>query len=92
MNKKKKKTIATAAVGGGVLLGNNTRFLKTQQFSISKPSPVSVSEIGFLTSQWVASGFPTTHQNHSLLLSLPLSNLSSHVKSSPFLLFSFGLD
>ncbi|KAL9401337.1 hypothetical protein Peur_005186 [Populus x canadensis] len=49
--KKKKKTIATAAVGGGVLLGNNTRFLKTQQFSISKPSPVSVSEIGFLTSQ-----------------------------------------
>jgi len=31
-----------------VLLGNNTRFLKTQQFSISKHSPVSV---GFLTSQ-----------------------------------------
>ncbi|XP_052311108.1 50S ribosomal protein L28, chloroplastic-like [Populus trichocarpa] len=48
---KKKNTIATAAVGGGVLLGNNTRFLKTRQFSISKPSPVSVSEIGFLTSQ-----------------------------------------
>jgi hypothetical protein len=48
---KKRNTIATAAVGGGVLLGNNTRFLKTQQFSISKPSPVSVSEIGFLTSQ-----------------------------------------
>ncbi|KAJ6903690.1 hypothetical protein NC651_021003, partial [Populus alba x Populus x berolinensis] len=49
--KKKKIKIATAAVGGGVLLGNKTRFLKTQQFSISKPSPVSVSEIGFLTSQ-----------------------------------------
>ncbi|KAH8499486.1 hypothetical protein H0E87_018101 [Populus deltoides] len=46
--KKKKNTVATAAIREGVLLGNNTRFLKTQQFSISKPSPVSE---GFLTSQ-----------------------------------------
>ncbi|CAK7327296.1 unnamed protein product [Dovyalis caffra] len=45
--------MATTAVGvgGGVLLGNSICFHKTQQFSISKSSPVSVSEIGFVTSQ-----------------------------------------
>nr|ABK96762.1 unknown [Populus trichocarpa x Populus deltoides] len=38
-------------VGGGVLLGNSICFRKTQQLSISKTSLVSVSEIGFVTSQ-----------------------------------------
>ncbi|XP_011030453.1 PREDICTED: 50S ribosomal protein L28, chloroplastic [Populus euphratica] len=38
-------------VGGGVLLGNSKCFRKTQQLSISKTSLVSVSEIGFVTSQ-----------------------------------------
>ncbi|KAG6759207.1 hypothetical protein NC652_025154 [Populus alba x Populus x berolinensis] len=40
-----------AGVGGGVLLGNSICFRKTQQLSISKTSLVSVSEIGFVTSQ-----------------------------------------
>ncbi|KAJ6313198.1 hypothetical protein OIU77_014660 [Salix suchowensis] len=46
--------MATTAVGvgmGGVLLGNSICFRKTQQLSISKTSQVSVSEIGFVTSQ-----------------------------------------
>ncbi|KAH8495586.1 hypothetical protein Peur_055713 [Populus x canadensis] len=46
--------MATTAIGvgvGGVLLGNSICFRKTQQLSISKTSLVSVSEIGFVTSQ-----------------------------------------
>ncbi|KAL9390066.1 hypothetical protein Peur_018671 [Populus x canadensis] len=46
--------MATTAIGvgvGGVLLGNSICFRKTQQLSILKTSLVSVSEIGFVTSQ-----------------------------------------
>nr|ABK95755.1 unknown [Populus trichocarpa] len=46
--------MATTAIGvgvGGVLLGNSICFRKTRQLSISKTSLVSVSEIGFVTSQ-----------------------------------------
>lgn len=46
--------MATTAIGvgvGGVLLGNSICFRKTQQLSFSKTSLVSVSEIGFVTSQ-----------------------------------------